>query len=125
MPWKHEVGGSKPPVLTTTLHAVELRQCGGLQNRLPEVRLLPTVPPLTTTDAWPSGKAPVSKTGEARRSRAAGVRVLQHPPTPRYPNSVEEAGSDPVNVLVRIQLGAPHPTQSEDDDVDTNDEFRF
>lgn len=45
--------------------------------------------------------------------------------TPRYPNSAEEAGSDPVNVLVRIQLGAPHPTQPEDDDVDTNDEFRF
>lgn len=41
---KHEVGGPKPPVLTTDMHTVELRQRGGLQHRLPEVRLLPTVP---------------------------------------------------------------------------------
>ena len=41
---KHEVGGPNPPVLTNDTYAVELRQRGGLQHRLPEVRLLPTVP---------------------------------------------------------------------------------
>lgn len=67
VPWEHEVGGSKPPVLTIAI--IVWPSCGSAavsKTAMPEVRLLPAAPPHVNSDAWPSGKAPVSKTSEAR-----------------------------------------------------------
>ena len=82
---KHEVGGPKPPVLTTistrsscgnaAVSNTTCRRFDSSRPCQPHVRVT-----FVQTDAWPSGKAPVSKTGEARRSRATEVRSLQHPP---------------------------------------------